>query len=135
MSTSLQSGRRLPRNCDCKYQEEKPYGYEVFDWTGFSWKSVANASSVLLAFEAGDAFKQILICCRGCGKEMFRERAAFFQEENQLFAITEQLNPCICKNNFGLGHDPGCQVISILPEEQRKKALEEIVQRFFGNSE
>jgi len=60
--------------CECKYQKEKNWGYEIQKWVGGakSWKFVANVRRFQDAIGAALAHQYVLIRCRGCGSELKR---------------------------------------------------------------
>lgn len=66
--------------CPCKYQKEKAWGYDLYAWNGKKWECKPPTKATGYAIPArAMAMAQaldldtILICCRGCGAEIYRE--------------------------------------------------------------
>lgn len=71
---------RLVRRCHCRYQAEKSWGYDLFEWVGGrnSWKKHGKATHPedVVKYAADKGLKTILIRCRGCGSDVLREYTA-----------------------------------------------------------
>ena len=61
--------KRTVRRCECKYQAEKAWGYNVQQWVGGrrSWKDKGNAKTPEATEQLAGKFKTVLIRCNGCG--------------------------------------------------------------------
>jgi hypothetical protein len=64
----------LVRPCGCKYQKEKPWGYQAFRWWKNRWSPVGHSSSPEIAIDIADKYKCILVVCRGCGNRIYCDR-------------------------------------------------------------
>lgn len=61
--------------CNCQYQKQKNWGYEIQKWVGGenSWEFLANVKRFMDAVGAAQAHQYVLIRCRGCGSELMRK--------------------------------------------------------------
>lgn len=69
------SQQRLVRDCQCEYQKQQPWGYEIQKWVGGtrSWQYDTSVPTTAIALMATEKMTYDLIRCRGCGKEIVRD--------------------------------------------------------------
>ena len=72
--------QRFVRRCHCRYQAEKPWGYDLCEWVGGrkSWKNHGSATHPedIVKYADDKKLKTILVRCNGCGADVHREYPA-----------------------------------------------------------
>lgn len=74
MKTTPEFNRSV-RRCQCKYQTENPWGYNLCEWVGGkkSWHVHGSATHLEDVERYARKFKTVLIRCNGCGSDVVRE--------------------------------------------------------------